>query len=471
MNSPPQGFLATRRFTSADQQAFASLSGDSNPLHMNPAWAATVFPGEVVVHGAHVALWGCDAYLAQHPTRKVRALKVAFDKPILLGEDVTASAEETADGVRISFCVRGIKLMSATLRFAHDPVHAAPLLGPDAVRLTTRHMNDVTGLSGVVTLSRTASGLAQVFPAFTAASGGAATVGVAALSALVGMECPGLHGLFSSFDVELTGAPGPLSYKVTKADTRFNRVEMDVVGYGLAGKVAAFLTAGTAREQQAAPGVMPTEFKNQQPLVIGASSGLGRATALILAAGGAQPIGTYRASRDAINALTGEIAKAGGKMLALSYDTRAPGALMTELAARGWNGAEVYFFATPRIFRRRLEPRQPELLREFMAVYVEGFNNLVRALVKTFPDRAFRIFYPSSILAGTQKPESIEYAEAKRAGEQLCAALQTAFPLLDVHVERLPGVSTRQTITVTPAATLPAQDVMTPLIRAMQPKR
>lgn len=462
----PQSVLATRRFTTADQQAFAAVSGDFNPLHMDPAWAATVFPGEVVVHGAHVALWGCDAYFAKNPVRKLRGLKVAFDKPILLNEDVTAGTEELADGVRIAFYVRGVKLMTATLRFSDGSMNSLPPpLNPEAPRLMARHMSDVNGLSGVVTLSHAARGLAQMFPAFTSASSAAAPVGIAALSSLVGMECPGLHGLFSSFDVELTGAAGALSYKVIKADNRFNRVEMEVSGYALAGKVAAFLTAGPAAEKPAATAVEPSEFKHQQPLVIGASSGLGRATTLILAAGGAEPIGTYRASRAAIEALTAEI---GGKFVALPYDTRAPGALVAELAARGWDGAEVYFFATPRIFRRRLEARDPALLQEFTAIYVDGFNNLVRALVKTFPDRAFRVFYPSSILAAAPKTESVEYAEAKRAGEQLCAALQVEFPHLKIHAERLPGINTRQTVTITPATTLPAEEVMLPLIRALQ---
>jgi len=464
--------LATRRFSIADQGAFARVTGDFNPLHVDQAWAATVFPGEVVVHGVHAVLWGCNAYLIQYPGRPLGTLRAVFDKPILLNEDVSVTAEETADGVHISFTVRGVKLARATMTWAAHAAFPAPAqLAPGPPALATRNIQGTQALSGQLILPRSATELVQLFPAFAASAGTTATIGIASLSTLVGMECPGRYGLFNSFDVSLTDADGPLTYQVTKADTRFNRVAMDVRGYGLTGKVAAFLMDASPCAPAETAAVDPVEFKGQQPLVIGASSGLGRATAALLAAGGAEPVITHRASQRAIEELSAQIAAHGGRSLALPYQTGEAEVLAAELASRGWSGRHVYFFATPRISRRRLEAYQPELLHTFTAVYVDGFEALVRTLADTFPGRAFRFFYPSSIFADGQKTDLIEYGEAKRAGEQLCAALQAAYPHFHFHVERLPGIGTRQTVAITPTSVQAAEDVMLPLIRAVQSAR
>ena len=42
-----------RIFTLADQIAFAELSGDNNPLHLDPVVARRTLFGQPIVHGVH----------------------------------------------------------------------------------------------------------------------------------------------------------------------------------------------------------------------------------------------------------------------------------------------------------------------------------------------------------------------------------------------------------------------------------
>ena len=72
--------MATRRFTLEDQFAFAALSGDSNPLHLDPVAARRTMIGAVVVHGVHLLLWGLDRLAAQRPLHGFRRLRVNFDR-------------------------------------------------------------------------------------------------------------------------------------------------------------------------------------------------------------------------------------------------------------------------------------------------------------------------------------------------------------------------------------------------------
>ena len=52
--------LATRRFGMDDQRAFAALSGDYNPIHLDAAAARRTQAGTPVVHGMHALLWALD---------------------------------------------------------------------------------------------------------------------------------------------------------------------------------------------------------------------------------------------------------------------------------------------------------------------------------------------------------------------------------------------------------------------------
>ena len=49
--------LGSRRFAMEDVESFAELSGDFNPLHVDPVAARRALYGEVVVHGVHSLLW------------------------------------------------------------------------------------------------------------------------------------------------------------------------------------------------------------------------------------------------------------------------------------------------------------------------------------------------------------------------------------------------------------------------------
>lgn len=50
-------FSRTRRFEQPDFDAFAALSGDDNPIHVDPAFAAGTHFGRTVSHG--MLLYGC----------------------------------------------------------------------------------------------------------------------------------------------------------------------------------------------------------------------------------------------------------------------------------------------------------------------------------------------------------------------------------------------------------------------------
>lgn len=441
--------IATRVFTLEDQQHFAALSGDVNPLHVDAAWAAAVYPGAVVVHGMHLVLWLLDAAAAG---RSLAGLSVTFVRPVLLGDAVAARL--SSDGTTITVVVRGEVMARIDLRFGPRPV--SPEAGaagtvPAVPRLLT--LEEMEGVSGSMGLPA-ATPLAEAFPHAAQAAGHTALSGLAGLSALVGMECPGLYSVFAELAVEFTAAAGALRYGVSQVDRRFSRVTLAVEGGGLRGSVVASAGAPDAGEdQESIFGLVEAgEFAGQTPLVVGGGSGLGAMTARLLAAGGARPVVTVHRA-----------AAAGTRL-----DVTDPAEGLAALERLGWSGGQVYYFASPRIFRRRLEPYQAQDFTDFTGIYVSGFYELMRGLLAMRGRAPLTVFYPSSVAVEKPPADMLEYALAKQAGEGLCAALERKYPSLRMVVERLPRTVSRQTRSFVKVAAAQPSAIMLPIIRRIQ---
>jgi acyl dehydratase len=73
-----------------DQAWFAQLSGDNNPLQMDPIAARRTQAGVPVVHGLHTLLWCIDQFADRYPDLPpIGNVKIRFDRLLRLGETVT----------------------------------------------------------------------------------------------------------------------------------------------------------------------------------------------------------------------------------------------------------------------------------------------------------------------------------------------------------------------------------------------
>ena len=88
----------TRIVTTEDVVAFARLSGDTNPVHLDEAYAATTRFGRRIAHGA-IALAYISAVLGSHfPGPGTIYLKqtATFKLPVFHGDELTATVTVTA---------------------------------------------------------------------------------------------------------------------------------------------------------------------------------------------------------------------------------------------------------------------------------------------------------------------------------------------------------------------------------------
>ena len=93
-----------RRFSAADVGAFAELSGDGNPLHVNAAFAADpacnprfhdVPGGPCIVHGILVASCFSAIFGSLYPGAAYHSQQLRFVNPVPVGATVLASVEVT----------------------------------------------------------------------------------------------------------------------------------------------------------------------------------------------------------------------------------------------------------------------------------------------------------------------------------------------------------------------------------------
>ena len=94
----------TRTITSRDIELFTELTGDRNPLHSDPAFAAFGGFDRPILHG--LCSYGFTGRALLHslcgsdPTR-FHAMEARFSSPVLPGESLTVRIWEEGDGAAI----------------------------------------------------------------------------------------------------------------------------------------------------------------------------------------------------------------------------------------------------------------------------------------------------------------------------------------------------------------------------------
>lgn len=474
--------IASRRFTMADQELFARLSGDVNPMHLDALAARKTQAGAPVAHGMHAFLWTLERLAeAGVPMSSLAVAKVQFNKFIYLDRPVTVKLLRQEVGiVKAELVVDRLPVMSQSLRFGDRQTADQPAFSQDMPDVTpdgrvpdAPSFETMATLAGWLRWSVPPAEFRQLFPRIGAQLGDERVAALAHLSTLVGMICPGFHSIFSGFSIGLvesaTARPG-IGFKAIRTDDRFRLVVMTVAGPGLVGEVSTFARS----EPVAAPSmtsissfVAPDEFAGRTALIVGGSRGLGAITAKLLAAGGGRVIITYVNGRDDAHALVDEIATARGDTQAcraIPFDAgKAADAQLDSLPSEI---THLYYFATPKIFRQNAEPFSPSLFGEFADIYARGFYDTCRSLLSRKQSGKLFALYPSTI-AITDRPKGLtEYVMAKAAGELLCDDLKRHHANLSILAPRLPRVRTDQTATVPPIDSADPLRLMLPLVRA-----
>jgi hypothetical protein len=433
-----------RTFTIEDQRAFAALSGDRNPVHLDPVEARRLMPGKVVVHGMHLVLFALDRLLADGlRVGSLARLWVQFDR--FAGIDEPIRLERSERGGRILVRIDGPEGTLARL-------HLTPgALGPEKWSGSTRvpraeclerELPDLAGAAAELELALPPE-WARAFPHLATGFSARQVAVLLATTRLVGMICPGRDSLYAALQLEFAPSAeraATLEFAVVRTDARTGLVEMRVRSPEVSGTVSALMRP----KPFAQPPIVELQrlvpahaFSGQRAIVIGGSRGL---AAKLLAAGGADATITFLHGEADARRIGDEAAAAGRAIRSMRYDVADPPALAAPEAPY----THLYYFATPRIEKGERGQFNAARFARFVEYYVNG----AARTAEWFRPRAVSascFWYPSSVFVEERNPYFAEYAAAKRCGEALCAELGQALAPMRFVFERLPGMPSDQT--------------------------
>ncbi len=453
-------YVKQGKFTVDDQIAFAEISGDYNPLHVDPVVARRTIFGRQVVHGIHALLWALDNWLEGHTKAlDLCAVKAEFQRAIEVGEEISHSLKrQDKNRVKIELLTRGVCAAWIEIDWAPSKRKRTKLSlkkPPGHHKCKTLSIDEAKTASGTLHLYINLKSAAKLFPNLIRIVPPIQVAEILATTRLVGMECPGLHSAYYGLDLVFSAeadASRVFTWEVTAFDARFCLLLMNVKTSGMKGTIKAFfrpIPQVQASFKCLCRQVDGDEFTGQQALIIGGSRGLGEVTAKLLAAGGAKVRITYYQGANDAQRVVREIISHGGSADCIAFDVLDPPQDLSDRFGEQWAPTHLYYFATPFIFDAINGTFSSQLFQKFCNYYVTGFLNTIK-IVRNLGSNLKIIFYPSSVAIDDLPLNMGEYAAAKMAGEVLCLFLEKSNLGIKIHKPRLPRTATDQTASLLP---------------------
>ena len=198
--------MRQRRFTLADQLAFAEISGDNNPIHVDPVVSRRSLFGQPIVHGIHLLMWVLDCCLENSPEPlRIQSLKIVFSKPVGLGQEVRFTRPARLDNrLRIDL-LKQDEIVIRMLLVLEPAAQGAPAIVTDGVPAQQPpdvwRRETIEAASGEVDLYRSRKLAAHLFPHLARSLCRVQTAILLASSLVVGVKCPGLHSIYSELNL------------------------------------------------------------------------------------------------------------------------------------------------------------------------------------------------------------------------------------------------------------------------------
>jgi hypothetical protein len=451
--------IGRKSFLDEDQRLFATISMDVNPLHMDPIAARRFATGKQAVHGIHVALIAIELWRNEHQMPPT-SLSCRFVNLIRVGDEVVFNQESRGPNESvIEAKVNGLLCLRIDLSSAMRPASQADAekcaVG-DHVTMVDHLMspldtppNDHLGRTYAVSIRE--EDYSVHFPQSYRYFGAKAFTALCSLSYIVGMVCPGLHSIFTSFDLRFRDdfeGDNLLRFRCEDYDSRFGLFHLSVCGR-VEARIRAFWRPSLPKGPsiaELATFVDSSEFEGTKSLVIGGSRGLGSITAKLLAAGGGNVVITYASGFEQAVEICDEINNwRQGACDIAKFDVSTDSFESMNIRFSALHS--VYYYPTPRIFTKKAAVFDAQIFLEFYLFYITKFHELCAYLEETSA-QPIKIFYPSSMAVEERPRDVTEYAMAKSAAEILIADINRYFQHVSVISVRLPRLDTDQTATI-----------------------
>jgi hypothetical protein len=478
-----------------DSAQFARLSGDFNPLHVDPIAARRLQFGGTICHGVHLVLKALDLATASGLLKAahIDTIGSVFGGSVRTGRPVEVELlrEPGSNRLRLAAASEGRAVFTVKLTLAdpapatqqqHGKLPASSAAAEPSAPLEPDFPSAATlaELASAVSLGANRALMRQLLPSLAEDPQACElTADLLATTCIVGMKCPGLHSIYSEFKlrrlaVEVKTPVTQMTFSVQRADPRFRSVRLAVSGARFVGTLDAFFRAPPVAQpllSELQTRVAPSQFKGQHALIVGGSRGLGELVVKILLAGGAKVTLSYARGKDDAERIRQEAEASGSQVEILQLDASQPLPDATIRHLETLPLTHLYYFATQQISKNSSASWSQSLFDGFCQLYVHGFAALVQAATqKPSAGGLLQVLYPSTVFLDQAESGFAEYCAAKAAGESLCEHLALR-PGLVVHKPRLPRLQTDQNSSFMGVEGAEPFPVMLQLLQSLQPTR
>jgi NAD(P)-dependent dehydrogenase (short-subunit alcohol dehydrogenase family) len=305
------------RFSPEHLDAFARLSGDVNPLHVDALYAGRTSFGEQVVYGVLGTLVAISTW-ARGRALRLRRLRCTFRRPLLLDVDYDLTVRDEPSRTTLRWCSGGAPHCDIVLTAEPAADEEAPSVTGDFVPRTVARDDggalpeeleydfcdrEVTATLEALSIDPRALPLDQVRT-------------LCGASYIVGMEVPGRQALFSNLDVTFPAQASPRegAYFVdlrSEHDERFGRVRLrGATRTGATFDLAAFVRPrpiDLTIDEIAARHPRTGAHRGKRVVVTGSSRGFGAALAKAFALDGANVVVHCREQRGSAAVVVEEV--------------------------------------------------------------------------------------------------------------------------------------------------------------------
>ncbi len=462
--------MINKTFTYKDQEYFASLSGDYNPIHLDRVYARRSLFGAIVVHGIHQIVCGLELWLSNtNSYYKFKSIDAMFIEPVKLNQKIFYKFIQNQYVVEIQI-LNEVNSVVSKIEYEYEDWSGRQKCGiqnrsPKKERAVKNLINDLFGYADTIDLMLNLEELETKYPHLRSKLPNSQLAFLLSATRIVGMYCPGENSIFNSLNIQFTADKKDynIKYKVKKIHKRLNIVSICTYSNFAIGAIKAVIRPPMVTQPSAAALsqlVRPDEFKGQRALIIGGSRGIGETTLKLLAVGGADVTFTYFTGALEADVIVHELKQIGVKVTCFQMDALNGRDIAIKLKGTQLNS--LYYFPTPHIFSGSKGVFQKIQFQKFCDYYLFPLVSIVENGVK---NGLKKVFYPSTTSINELVNGMWEYSVAKMAGELLCEILEKQYNPLLIYKPRLPRVSTDQTKSVIPVNNEATETVMVEQLR------
>ena len=456
------------RLSDAHVAAFAALSHDTSPLHVDETYARRTPFGHTVAHGMAGVLGALGAWAAGRAFI-IERITARFHRPLFVGEDYALEPlQHDARGpLRIELARHGETHLAVELEWRTGPAEAPTAFLP-FTPLAAARAGAISGRRSFPRLDYAPRVSRESLAPFALRPDQLPAHQLALLlwsSYVVGMEFPGRDALFNSLDARFgpaaSGDPFHLRDVEMRFDERFGRATISGAGTG----VETF-TIGAIRRPSpidhdlsaVSAAVGPARsFVGQTVLVTGSSRGLGAALARAFAVAGARVALSARAPSPELSNVAGDVASLGTLPLVLLGDAGDPATF-----AEAFPAGELDVLVNNAVPSIPVAPFLGNPVEDFVDFVARAVTMVAAPCHALLPRlrRGGLVVSISSEYSREPQPRLAHYVAAKAAVEGLTRTLALEHPELRFVIARPPRMLTDQTNTLLRTGRLAAATVV-----------